>query len=473
MTIVRPPPSLSAELGRQPIESAPQRNPFVPRPKAETIEHIDHVPVHVLARQFGSPLFVFSERVIDQKCQAFRKAFEQRHGKVQFAWSYKTNHVREICRAFKRRGWMADVASATEYERARGIGYAGSEMVVNGPAKDRPLLERALREGALVQIDNWDELWLVEEIASSLPERVDVGIRVCVDAGIRPIWTKFGFILASGEALEAARRVVAHPRLRLHTLHAHIGTYILAPEAYGTAARKLLALRDGIFLETGHSIPCINMGGGFPSDSLLHGLTGPAEQVVPRIDAYAEAICGAMKSLPADKKPLLRLESGRHLIDNAGYLLATIQARKGARFDAAAEEALAGYSQKERLLSGMGARVSYVVDAGINLLYTAAWFRIEASPAAHYAGEAEPATLFGPLCMSIDVIRESAILPRMQAGDLLVLHPVGAYNFNQSMQFIYERPAVVMIDIDGKTRLIRRRESVGDLEGADLAATDE
>lgn len=461
------PPSLSAELGRQPIEAAPQRNPFVPRPITEPLDQIDGASVAGLVATYGSPLFVFSERVLAAKCQALREAFERRHPKVQYAWSYKTNHLREICRAFKARGWLADVASAVEWERARGIGYADAEVVINGPAKDRALLERALQSGALLQIDNWDELRLVEEIAGSLQGRADVGIRVCLDAGIRPIWTKFGFILSSGEALEAAKRIVSHPKLRLHTLHTHIGTYVLAPDAYGVATRKLLALRDAVFLETSQIVPCLNLGGGFPSDSLLHGMSGPVERVVPRIDAYAEAICGQLKSLPADRKPLLRLEAGRHLIDNAGYLIATVQALKGARVDTVSDEPLGGHTHKERLLAGAGSRIGYILDAGINLLYTAAWFRIEAAPARRLGGEAEPATLYGPLCMSIDVIREAAMLPRLQAGDLLTLHPVGAYNFNHSMQFIYERPAVVMIGESGGPRLVRRRETLVDLEDAD------
>jgi diaminopimelate decarboxylase len=459
--------SLSAELGRQPIEAAPQRNPFMPAPLADVMPDIDGVSVIDLVERHGSPLFVFSERTLASKCAEMRKAFETRHKKTEYAWSYKTNHLRAICRAFKARGWLADVASAMELHRAFGIGYQGPDIVVNGPAKDRSLLDEAMSAGALVQIDNWDELRLVEEIASGFSTPVAVGIRVCLDAGIRPIWTKFGFLLATGEALEAARRICEHPKLKLHTLHTHIGTYVLSPDAYRVATRKLLALRDAVFLETGQLVPCVNLGGGFPSDSLLHGMVGPVERAVPRIDAYAEAICGQIGQLPPAKRPLLRLEAGRHLIDNAGYLLTTVRAIKGSRQDAAEDAPLSGYAHKERLLSGTGAQHGYVVDAGINLLYTAAWFRIDAFPTTRRAAAAEAATLYGPLCMSIDVVREAALLPRLEVGDTLALHPVGAYNFNHSMQFIYERPAAVLIREDGSPELARRRETLHDLEAAE------
>jgi diaminopimelate decarboxylase len=196
-------------------------------------------------------------------------------------------------------------------------------------------------------------------------------------------------------------------------------------------------------------------------------MVGPVERAVPRIDAYAEAICGQIGQLPPAKRPLLRLEAGRHLIDNAGYLLTTVRAIKGSRQDAAEDAPLSGYAHKERLLSGTGAQLGYVVDAGINLLYTAAWFRIDAFPTTRRAAAAEAATLYGPLCMSIDVVREAALLPRLEVGDVLVLHPVGAYNFNHSMQFIYERPAAVLIRENGAPELARRRETLHDLEAAE------
>jgi diaminopimelate decarboxylase len=78
-------------------------------------------------------------------------------------------------------------------------------------------------------------------------------------------------------------------------------------------------------------------------------------------------------------------------------------------------------------------------------------------------GSYEQVSLYGPLCMNIDVVRESCMLPNMQRGDSLVLYPVGAYNVTQWMQFIEMRPAVVLIGLDKKVKRIRRRETVEDL----------
>ncbi len=463
MTSPYAPPSITAELGRQGVEASGERNIFARGPASMVLDAIDGVPVSRLAATFGTPLYVFSERMLREKATALRRAFASRRVKASFAWSFKTNYLDAVCQVFRSEGWIADVAGEFEYDKARRLGYAGGELVVNGPHKPRALLERAIAERALVQIDNWDELGAVEAIAADAGRVVDIGLRLCVDAGVKPVWTKFGFMLADGEAERAARRVAANRHLRLHTLHTHIGTYILTPDAYGTAARKMLALRDTIERATGQLAPCLNLGGGFPSAALLHGMAGPASQAIRPVDDYAEAIAGVFNRLPEKRRPLLRLETGRHLVDEAGTLLTQVVAVKGARIPPAEEGDLAGLALKEQVLSGLAPRAGYVIDAGIHLLYTAPWFRIDVRTARPAASELVPSRLYGPLCMAIDVVREHVDLPLLEAGDLLTLHPVGAYNSNQAMQFIHYRPAAVMVGTDGEPMLIKARETLADI----------
>ena len=100
----------------------------------------------------------------------------------------------------------------------------------------------------------------------------------------------------------------------------------------------------------------------------------------------------------------------------------------------------------------------------MNLLYTATWYRIGVTPARASNVPPNAVRLYGSLCMNIDVIRESVDLPPLEVGDRLVLHPVGAYNLTQSMQFIAYRPAVVLVGLDGSIEVIRRREELADIE---------
>lgn len=458
------PPAISNELGRHSLDAAADRNFLARGTHAPTLFEIDGIPVASLVRKFGSPLFVFSEHGLREKTRRMREAFTSRYENTRFAWSYKTNYLSAICQVFHSEGWMAEVVSDFEYEKARAHGIEGKDIIFNGPFKPRAILERAIRERALIQIDNWDELSLIEELTAGIEQPLDVGIRVWLDAGIQPVWSKFGFAVENGEASRAAVRIVGNPKLRLHTFHSHIGTYILDPFAYRATVSKLLALRERIHKEHGHLVPCLNLGGGFPSRSLLYGMSGPAEAVVPPIEDYADAITEVLNRLPAKSRPELRFESGRHLVDEAGYLLTSIVAIKGIRDPLAVNSDLSSRSHKEQLLLGEEGRTSYVLDAGINLLYTAAWYQMDILPARQVNAPPSPSRLYGPLCMAIDVVRYTIDLPPLKVGDVLSIHPVGAYNLAQSMQFIAYRPAVVMIGLGGEAELIRAREVLDDIE---------
>lgn len=458
------PPMISSELGRTGPKAADDRNFYARGARIPALFDVDGIPIPALVGKFGSPLFVFSEHDLREKARHARETFKSRYPKTTFAWSYKTNYLNAICQIFRDEGWMAEVVSDFEYQKARKLGFDGKEIIFNGPHKPRYILEQAISERALIQIDNWDELNLIEELVRRAKQPVDVGIRVWLDAGIKPIWSKFGFAVANGEAERAAERVVNNPKLNLHTLHAHIGTYILAPGAFQVATQKLVALREQIHINHRHLVSCLNLGGGFPSLSLLHGMAGPAEQTVPPIEAFADAITDVLNKLPAKKKPLLRLEPGRYLVDEAGHLLTTVVAVKGINRPVVANADLSARDYKELLILGEEAKVAYVVDAGINLLYTAAWYQIAVWPSRLVNSPPVPSRLYGPLCMAIDVIRDHVELPPLNAGDVLTLHPVGAYNFTQSMQFIHYRPAVVLISESGTPELIRARETLDDID---------
>jgi diaminopimelate decarboxylase len=457
------PPIITGELGRF-ADGAVDRNSLARGFNNDFRDQIDGVTVDDLVERFGSPLFVFSERVIRETAKRARRAFDAVYPKTTFAWSYKTNYLSAICNIFHDEGWIAEVVSEFEYEKAERANIPGPDIIYNGPHKSRSSLERAISKGSLIQIDNWDELGAIEDIVAGADREVNVGIRIWMDTGLAPVWAKFGFALANGEAARAALRIISNSNLVLHTLHCHIGTYLLQPDAYAVAADRLLALRELLRSETRHLVPCLNLGGGFPSKALLHGMYGPPETFVPPIEAYAHAIARVLNTLPRNQRPQLRLETGRHLIDDAGSLITSVVAIKGAgatRHDVAADA-------KASLILGQHARGGYVVDAGINLLYTAAWYSIGVTPARPSNVQPNAVRVYGSLCMNIDVIREFVELPPLEIGDKLVLHPVGAYNITQWMQFISYRPAVVLIGLDGSVEVIRKRETLSDIDRSEV-----
>ena len=401
---------------------------------------IDGISVHELTQKFGSPLFVFSQKKMEQLYDNLYSAFSSRYPDVQFGWSYKTNYLNEICRVFHNLGSCAEVVSEFEYQKARSLGIEGKDIIFNGPYKPYNDLKIAVSEGAKIHVDNFFELNDLEKIADELNMVIPVAIRINMDTGISPQWSRFGFNFESGEAYEAIKRMYDGSKLVLNGLHAHIGTFMLDANAYRVATTKMMQLKEQAERDFEAVIEYIDLGGGFASKSNLKGIYQSADVIVPTADDYAEAITNAIYELnKSEKLPKLYLETGRALIDEAGYLLTSVH----------------GY---KRFPDG---KKGYILDAGVNLLYTSTWFNYNVELDKHYSGENEASLLNGPLCMNIDVIEEHIMLPPLDRGSVLTLSPVGAYNYTQAMQFIRYKPAVVLIDLDGNAKVIK---DIDDLE---------
>lgn len=422
-------------------------NKFGRSPGNRALERIDGKKITELARAHGSPLFVFSEHRARRAYREAYRAFSQRYPKVQFAWSYKTNYLDAICRIFHEEGAWAEVVSEYEYQMARRLGIPDAHILFNGPYKPMDALETALLSGAHVHVDHYEELYNCERIAKKAGRQIGVTLRVNMDVGIHPRWDRFGFNLDSGEAMDAARRIASGGHLRLDGLHCHIGTYITDPSAYGRMAGRLAQLAQDVRQETGMVVKSLDVGGGFASRATLHAQYAPGTDVTAPVDDYAEAISRAIlgAGFRADELPTLFLETGRALIDDAGFLITSVVGQK-------------------RLADGTRA---IVIDAGVNVLFTSYWYRHDVLPAEDRGGMQEDTVVYGPLCMNIDVVRPTVLLPPLDAGDLLVIRPVGAYNLTQSMQFIRLRPAAILIGEDGEIDVIRRAEVLDDVKSAE------
>lgn len=419
-------------------------NKFGTSSSLQPVKHIDGVPVASLLAQFGSPVFVLSERQIRRNYRAAVRAFKTRYPRVQFAWSYKTNYLNAVCQVFHQEGSWAEVVSGFEYRKALGNGVAGNQIIFNGPEKRREDLLLAMANDSLIHIDNFDELFNLIELCDEINAQPRVAIRVNMDTGVYPQWDRFGFNYENGQAWNAIGKIVASGKMQLVGLHCHIGTFMLSTSAYAVAAGKMCDLLMRCRTELQNPIQYLDMGGGFPSTNTLKGAYLPGVDTVPSVDDFAEAITTTILNFgfKQDELPLLILETGRALIDDAGYLLGSVVANK-------------------RLSDG---RRAMVLNFGVNTLFTAFWYDHQISPAQESSQHTEDVVLYGPLCMNIDVVRESAHLPLLDAGDHVVVHKVGAYNMTQWMQFITTRPAVVMIDEQGQPHEIRRPENLEYME---------
>jgi len=423
-------------------------NKFGTKTENEVLSHIESVPVKSLLREYGSPLFVMSERQLRRNIQNAYRIFKTRYPKVQFAWSYKTNYLNAVCRVFHQEGSWAEVVSGFEYNKAVQNGLPGNQIIFNGPDKSNEDLLQAARNNSLIHIDHYDELYTLIQLSEEHQLKPRVAIRINMDTGIYPKWDRFGFNFENGQAWNAITRIMNAKQLDLVGLHCHIGTFMLSTNAYATAAKNLCELAWNIKERYGKNLQYIDLGGGFPSTNTLKGAYLPGTDTVPSIDQFADAITDVILGygFKQEELPLLILESGRALVDDAGYLLGTVLATK-------------------RLSDG---RRATILDFGLNSLFTSLWYEHKLSPAQELGDQTEEMTLFGPLCMNIDVVRESIVMPLLKKGDQVVVHKVGAYNMTQWMQFITLRPNIVMIDMENRPHLIRKAETLDYINSQEL-----
>ncbi len=415
-------------------------NKFGTRSDNEPVTHIESVPVKSLISDYGSPLFVISEKQIRRNYQNATRIFKMRYPKIQFAWSYKTNYMNAVCRIFHQEGSWGEVVSGFEYDKALGNGVPGNKIIFNGPNKSDEDLIKASKNDSLIHIDHYDELYSLIRLSEEINLKPRVAIRVNMDTGIYPKWDRFGFNFENGQAWNALTRIINSDNLELVGIHCHIGTFMLSADAYAIAARNLCELAWSVKERFGKMVQYIDLGGGFPSSNTLKGAYLPGSDTIPSIDQFADSITDVILGygFKQDELPLLILETGRALIDDAAFLLGTVLATK-------------------RLSDG---RRATIMDFGLNSLFTSLWYDHKISPAQKLGNQTEEMVMFGPLCMNIDVVRESITMPMLQKGDQVVVHKVGAYNMTQWMQFITLRPNIVLIDNDNKTHIIRKAENL-------------
>ena len=402
--------------------------------------------------KYGSPLYLVSEEKLRQDFKNFKRSFSDEEINTRVAYSIKTNYLPAICCILLQEGAYAEVVSGMEYELARSLGVSGKDIVFNGPHKTEPELHKALSEGALVNVDNFDELALIEKIAQQLAKPARIAIRVNFQYGQSP-WTKFGFNNDNGESLRALQQIAKNDHLQFEGFHSHVGTFVLVHDIYANAIDKLIQLAEQA-RELGLKPVSIDIGGGFPSGNILKpefDLPGGStrndqDYLLP----YAEHICGQLRKHKAlfGGKPTLILEPGRAVVDGAVQLLCTVIAKK------------------EIANSGK----AIIVDAGVNLVPTVCYYNhninMQAQGETQHDGLLKPVDIFGPLCMQSDRLREQVLMPPLEVGDHLSISNVGAYCHTQSVQFIQPRPATVLLGDNG-AELIRRAETMRDIFALD------
>lgn len=406
-----------------------------------------------LARQYGTPLYIFDEATLRKQCQEFLEQFTTRYADTAVIYACKAYISLALAKIFHEEGLGLDVVSAGEMAIARAAGFPLDRAYFHGNNKGEEELNLAMEWGAgRVVVDNFYELSLLQKVAHRMKKKQDILLRL--SPGVDPhthhktttgiLDSKFGFPIVTGQAEEALKLALKQPNLSLVGLHFHLGSPIFEMEPYKEATGIVLDFSTRMKAKHGLDMKEFSPGGGF---AVQYVRDTPA----PPVSDYAEAITSALKEgcqKHGLSMPRLIIEPGRAIVGRAGVALYRIGARKD--------------------IPGLRTYIS--VDGGMadNIRVALYGARYEAL-AANRAKEENSGvfTIAGKFCESGDILLKDISLPELQPGDLLALPSSGAYCLSMASNYnASPKPAVVLVK-DGKSRLCRRREAFEDLHRCD------
>ena len=428
-------------------------------PSTSSVNNLGHLCIGgcdsiELAKEYGTPLYVFDEFNLRSKCREFREEFTNRYPDTSIVYASKAFLNRALALILKEENIGLDVVSAGELSIAQSIMFPHDRIYFHGNNKAANELEMALKQGiGRFVIDNFYEMEMLNDMARGMGVEQSVLLRLSpgVDAHTHRYTTtgildsKFGFPVATGQADMAVSQAVAAPNLDLVGLHFHLGSPVTQTSPYESAILLTLRFAKEMKIKYGFNLREFSLGGGFAVQYTLgHSVLSVAD--------YAEALVSSLMNTTKKMElssPKLIVEPGRAIVGQAGVGLYMVGAIKD----------VPGIRKYVCVDGGMGDNIRPA-------LYGAKYEALVANKI--FDEESTQVSIAGRYCESGDILVSDVMLAPISAGDIIAIPMSGAYTIPMASNYnMVTRPAIVMVK-DGHARLIRRRESYQDLMRLDL-----
>ncbi len=397
-----------------------------------------------LAREHGTPLYVYDAETIREQARSLLAAFVPRFRSVKVRYALKANTNPEIVKLVLSEGLAPEVVSEGEIRTALLAGAKGSDVLFSSSSKSPSEIDFSLRHDVLLNVDNLEELEQVSAAATRLGTTARISFRI--NPGVDPDTlhqintgipeSKFGVHLDGGIARKGYETAKALPGLAITGVHCHIGSQIVDPAGYEKTARRMLAFARELKEDLGIRLAFVDLGGGL-------GIPFADGQKVMSPADLAEALKPIWEEEVAllGYEPELWIEPGRFLVAQAGLLVARVNSVKTTPVKTFVNVD-AGFNTLMRpALYGAAHRVRIVGKTGAPMLLDVA----------------------GDVCETGDILAEGRQLPRPVAGDLVVFLDAGAYGFVMASEY-NARPLPAEVLVDGESvRVIRRRGTFEEL----------
>lgn len=404
-----------------------------------------------LAEKYGTPLYVIDEESIRAVCRDYKNAFKA-YDKVNMMFASKALCAMATSAVIASEGFGFDVVSAGEIYTVYKSGADMSKVLFNGNNKSYDELSLALKLGVgRISVDNFFELSLLNEIAKSYDKTADILLRITPGIECHTheyiqtghLDSKFGFDLTQiDEAVEIILK--DYTNLKLHGLHAHIGSQIFETSIYGDEIEILVKEIARIDKKFGLKLNEINAGGGL-------GVKYIDSDCPPSTFTIAEIIISRLNECVEKyniEPPVLFIEPGRSIISTAGVTLYTLgsskQVPKGKKY--------------------------FAIDGGMAdnprpSMYQAEYYA-EVVNKLNYE-LADTVTIAGRFCESGDILIKNIKLPQLEEGDILCVYNTGAYNYSMASNYNRVQKSAMVLVNNSQSDIIVKRETLDDLIAQD------
>ena len=405
-----------------------------------------------LAEKYGTPLYVLDEETIRAICRDYKKAFSK-YEKVRMMYASKALCTMGTSVLISSEGFGFDVVSGGEIYTLHKAGIDMSNVLFNGNNKSIDELNLALDLGVgRISVDNFLELSLLNELAKSknlvanILLRITPGIECHTHEYIQTghLDSKFGFDLTQiDEAVDLILNTYSN--LKLHGLHAHIGSQIFETKVYHDEIEILIKELSRLDEKFDLKLDEINIGGGL-------GVKYTEKEVPPSTYEIADVIINSLNENIQKyeiEPPTVFLEPGRSVISTAGVTLYTLGSSKQV-------------PQGKKYVAVDGGMADNIRPAMYEAEYIA---QIVNKPDFELS---QNVTIAGRFCESGDILIKDINLPEIEEGDILCVFNTGAYNYSMASNYNrVQKPAMVLVN-NSQSDIIVNRETLEDLISKDI-----
>lgn len=405
---------------------------------------MDHSLLISLAEEYGTPLYVYFEDIIKNRCEHVRELMSKYFRNFMITYACKANSNPRILEIMRGYGFGVEAVSWGEILSAFRAGYSGREIIFDGVSKcDYEIENAVLSDVLIINVESLEEIDVIGRITEKLDKESRVGVRFNLDIHIKAHryvrtgtrGSKFGVDLK--DWFKAYSRILKWRKLNALGIHSHIGSMIGEINPFVQNMSKLMDIAGMILDKLGIELKYVDIGGGF-GVSYAYDKGIDLDKCLKEVSRKYFEKCNEYGL----NEPTVVIEPGRYLVAESGILLT-----------------------KVNYVKESGGRRWILVDAGMNDLIRPALYgakhRIINLSNEH--GEEAVYSIGGPICESSDVFLLDGEFPETRRGDILAILDVGAYGYSMASNYNSRpRPMEILVSKD-KVKIIRKRERYEDI----------